>query len=112
MAISAHLIEKGKFKATITLSDDPSEPELIKALNGSKNETAAYEYGRVGAWEVLYVPSQPDLKLVVGAAPFISDSVKKRTNCTLTSDQAEKLVKGVEWMLGMFGGNEADFGKN
>ncbi|QCL96084.1 hypothetical protein [Agrobacterium tumefaciens] len=111
MAISAHLIKKGKFNATVTLSDDPSEPELIKALNGNKNDTAAYEYGRVGPWEVLYVPSQPDLKLVIGAAPFISDSVKKRTNCTLTSDQAEKLVKGVEWMLEMFGVNEAEFGK-
>ncbi len=110
MTISAHLIEKGKFKTTVTLPDDPNEVDLIKALGGNDSDMAAYEFGRVGPWEVLYVPSQPDLKLVIGAAPFINDAVKKRVNCTLTSDQAEKLVKGISWMLGMFGVNEAEFG--
>ncbi|CAN7261817.1 hypothetical protein LJR098_001093 [Rhizobium sp. LjRoot98] len=105
MTISAHLIEKGKFKATVTLPDEPNEADLIIALSGNESDRAAYECGRIGMWEVLYVPSQPDLRLVIGAAPYNDAAVKTRLSCGLTSDQAENLVKGIDWMRGMFGGN-------
>lgn len=108
MTIDAHILVNDKFHSTIQLSDDPREIELIKALGGNDTDGAAYTFGRIEDWEVLYIASNPTKKLVIGAAPYISAAVQARKTCTLTPKQAENLVSGIKYLWQLFGVNEQD----
>lgn len=104
MAITAHIIDSGKFTHSVSFADhDPSETELIFALGGIESDMAAITMGAVGKVEVNFVASQPKRRMVIGIAPKISHHPKERPDVTLTATQAENLVASVETLWKQFG---------
>lgn len=63
----------------------------------------AHTYGTAGHWEVLYVASQTNKRMVIGKMPKLGDFPAKRIDCILSKEQSEKLVEAMEILWIQFG---------
>lgn len=104
MAINAYIVENGKLISATTLNNDaPSEVDLIALLGGTSTDMAAITMGSVGKVEVNFVSSQPNRRLLIGKAPYLSGP-DVRPNIGLTPSQAVGIAAAVETLWKQYGG--------
>lgn len=76
----------------ISVSDDPTDPDLIDALGGLGDLV------KVGEWEdqwVILTTTESNDYLIVGFPPYISADSPKRRTCNLSDQQAKNLVRAI-----------------
>jgi len=95
MAIEAKIVTKNSVK-TINLPDDPSDRDLMDALNC---EGDLVHRADIGNWEVWKGTDSSDRTLVIGTSPYIGQLPKQRKTCTLNEIQAQNLVSSVDQLL-------------
>ena len=88
MTITAKKVRGNSNVENVSLSDDPTDRELICALGG-KGELVSV--GIVCQWQVI-TTDQTDDHLIVGVPPYVVDLSKSRECCTLSDKLSRKLV--------------------
>ncbi|EPR22618.1 hypothetical protein L905_20550 [Agrobacterium sp. TS43] len=92
MPIIAKIVSTTGAVRHVTLSDDPSDQEIIDALGGKVGDD--YDMlGQANGYEVLRLKNGSTDKIVIGAPPQNSAPIKQRASCTISDTNAANLAK-------------------
>lgn len=92
MPIIAKIVTTAGAVRHVTLSDDPSDQEIINALGGKVGDD--YDtLGQANGYEVLRLKNGSTDKIVIGEPPQNSAPVKQRRSCTISDTNAANLAK-------------------
>ena len=92
MPIIAKIVSTTGTVRHVTLSDDPTDQEIIDTLAGKVGDDYAL-LGQANGFEVLRLTNGSTDKIVIGESPQNSAPVKKRRSCTISDANAVNLAK-------------------
>ena len=92
MTITAKKISPDGSVVDVSLDDDPTDIDLIKALGG-KRQSDIVTIGWIHSWEFLKIAECDDL-LIVGAPPYVGSNPQRQT-CDLNDQQARAAIRAL-----------------
>lgn len=92
MPIIAKIVSTTGAVRHVTLTDDPTDQEIINALGGKVGDDYA-TLGQANGYEVLRLKNGSTDKIVIGDPPQNSAPVKQRASCTISDTHAVNLAK-------------------
>ena len=81
---------------TVSLPDDPSDQDLLNALNSGGD---LVHLADIGDWEVWRGSDSGHRTLVIGTSPYTGQFPKQRKSCTFSEIQVQNLVRSVDQLL-------------
>ena len=92
MTITAKKVSPDGFVVDVSLDDNPTDVDLIKALGG-EGQSDIVTIGQVYSWEILKIAECDDL-LIVGAPPYMGSGSQRQT-CNLKDQQPRAAIRAL-----------------